>query len=374
MNKKPTLYLSLFLLFSLLPNQQQAEETTPKKPVTVECDTSEGGPLVIEVHPEWAPLAAHQFLNLVLDGYYDHSPLFRVVKHFLVQFGISLNEELESKWGSSPIDDDPNIGIPFSRGTVSFAGSGVNSRTTQIFITYSDEAGKHLGKVPHETPFGKVISGMKYADEFFDGEGEFSMDLKPWGNGPEQHRIKTEGSSYLEKNYPKLSYIQKCVITPSSIRQIDPEERLDPEKAKEEKIKIWSNLAKARALAKKKKRIEEDLKKYDTKLDERSGEKEKFIPMGKPDSKPSKVKQKGRVQKELPEDFSQLSVGELEKKLDALQNEKDQAMKNLNDILHSVNNDKSHKAFRHHYVATKEQKISLEKQISALKEEINSRT
>ena len=64
---------------------------------------------------------------------------------FVVQFGIAADRDLLHKWegdgGEGPIKDDPYVaGRPklFPRGGVSFAGSGPNTRGTQIFIGLRD--------------------------------------------------------------------------------------------------------------------------------------------------------------------------------------------------------------------------------------------
>src|ERR1700694_262718 len=51
-------------------------------------DTSKGA-VVIEVHRDWAPNGADRFYNLVKNGFYDNTRLFRVIKGFMVQFGIN---------------------------------------------------------------------------------------------------------------------------------------------------------------------------------------------------------------------------------------------------------------------------------------------
>jgi hypothetical protein len=96
----------------------------PHVSAQVRCFTSvaPSEPIVIEVYDNWSPIGAKHFLTLVKDGYYDGSPLFRVVKGFIVQFGISLNRTLQEKWDSVSILDDPNLGFPFDRGYISYAG------------------------------------------------------------------------------------------------------------------------------------------------------------------------------------------------------------------------------------------------------------
>eukprot|EP00959_Pyramimonas_sp_CCMP1952_P276597 5781732-Pyramimonas_sp.AAC.2 len=41
------------------------------------------------VHPDWAPLGAERFLELVKTGFFNNVGLTRVVQGFLVQFGIA---------------------------------------------------------------------------------------------------------------------------------------------------------------------------------------------------------------------------------------------------------------------------------------------
>ena len=64
---------------------------------------------------------------------------------FVVQFGIAAEPNLLYKWGEDggegPIKDDPYTAARpkvFPRGGVSFAGSGPNTRGTQIFIALRD--------------------------------------------------------------------------------------------------------------------------------------------------------------------------------------------------------------------------------------------
>ena len=63
----------------------------------------------------------------------------------------------------------------------------------KVFIAYTSEGTKHLGFAEHETPFGKVVSGMKVVESFYDG---YFMSLE--NQGPEQSRILQEGQNYLK--------------------------------------------------------------------------------------------------------------------------------------------------------------------------------
>src|ERR1051325_987107 len=88
------------------PPAKPAEE--PAKPAPagaykVLLDTSKG-PIVIEVHPDWAPLGAQHFRELVKAGFYNGARFFRVVPNFVVQFGLAANPAVTKKW-ETPIKD-----------------------------------------------------------------------------------------------------------------------------------------------------------------------------------------------------------------------------------------------------------------------------
>ena len=102
--------------------------------------------------------------------------------------------------------DDP-VKVSNTRGTVVFANAGPNSRTTQIFFNTRAEGNAFLDNQGF-APFGHVIEGMDLVDEFFGNYGE----LHPDGNGPNMALIQTHGNAYLEKSFPKLSYIDTAKI------------------------------------------------------------------------------------------------------------------------------------------------------------------
>jgi hypothetical protein len=56
--------------------------------------------------------------------FFNDSHFFRVVPKFLVQFGISYSKDHElQKLARTPIQDDPNKGMKFHSGTISYAGA-----------------------------------------------------------------------------------------------------------------------------------------------------------------------------------------------------------------------------------------------------------
>jgi peptidyl-prolyl cis-trans isomerase A (cyclophilin A) len=171
----------------------------------VKFDTSKG-PFVIEVHRDWAPLGADRFYNLVNNGFYNDARFFRVISGFMVQFGINADPRLAAVWREAAINDDP-VSKSNTRGMITFATRGPNTRTTQVFINYGNNARLDTGGF---APFGQVVSGMDVVDALYSGYGEGA----PRGSGPEQSRLQSEGNAYLNKEFPKLDYIKTATIVP----------------------------------------------------------------------------------------------------------------------------------------------------------------
>jgi peptidyl-prolyl cis-trans isomerase A (cyclophilin A) len=180
---------------------------TEKAPATykVNFDTSKGA-FVVEVHRDWAPNGADRFYNLVKNGFYDDVRFFRVIPNFMAQFGIHGNPGVMAAWRPAQIKDDP-VKQSNKRGTLTFATAGPNTRTTQLFINFGDNAA--LDKQGF-APIGEVVKGMDVVDKIYSGYGEGA----PRGRGPEQGRIQNEGSAYLTKDFPKLDYIKSATIVP----------------------------------------------------------------------------------------------------------------------------------------------------------------
>ena len=137
-------------------------------------------------------------------GFYNDTRFFRVMDGFMVQFGISGNPDLSAVWREASIKDDP-VKESNQRGFVTYATSGPNARTTQVFINFGDNAGLDGQGF---SPFGQVVSGMDVVDQLYNGYG----DGPPRGNGPEQGRVQTEGNAFLITDFPKLDYIKKATI------------------------------------------------------------------------------------------------------------------------------------------------------------------
>jgi len=162
------------------------------------------GDFVVTVTRAWAPLGADRFYNLVKHHFYDNASFFRVLPNFMAQFGISAYPAVNAVWENANIKDDP-VTQSNTRGYVTFATGGPNTRTTQVFINFGDNK-----RLDHDgfAPFGRVTEGMNVVDMFYDQYGEGA----PSGGGPDQNQIQKQGRSYLDKGWPKLDSIKTATI------------------------------------------------------------------------------------------------------------------------------------------------------------------
>lgn len=121
------------------------EAMTKRKPFSVTFTVAggdldaKGGTFTVNVYPEWAPRGADRFHHLVKHGYYDANRFFRVIPGFMAQWGISSDPAENAKWKDKKFPDDP-VKHSNKRGTITFATSGGDSRTTQLFINYGDNS------------------------------------------------------------------------------------------------------------------------------------------------------------------------------------------------------------------------------------------
>lgn len=186
---KPNL-LNPASLHAIAPAMYKAQFTTTK------------GDFVVEVHRDWAPLGADRFYNLVRAGFFTNASFFRVVPGFVVQFGLSANPAVNKVWMSANIKDDP-VKTGNKRGNIVFATAGPNTRTTQLFINFSDNT--PLDSMGFAA-FGSVVDGMDVVDKIYSG----------YGQRPDQQKITEEGDAYISKNFPMIDKITAAKILPAA--------------------------------------------------------------------------------------------------------------------------------------------------------------
>jgi len=209
-NRRSILMLTLMAALLAAPALAQSPPANPavlneQAPAAykVKFDTSKG-PFVVEVTRAWAPKGADRFYNLVKSGFYDNVRFFRVISGFMVQFGINGDPGVMARWRTAQIGDDP-VTQSNKRGTVTFAMAGPNTRTSQVFINFADNA--NLDGMGF-SPFGRIVSGMNVVDALNAEHGEGA----PRGRGPDQSRLQSEGNTYLMKDFPRMDYVKKATI------------------------------------------------------------------------------------------------------------------------------------------------------------------
>jgi peptidyl-prolyl cis-trans isomerase A (cyclophilin A) len=164
------------------------------------------GPIVVEVHRDWAPRGADRFYELVTARYFDDNRFFRVVKGQWAQFGINGDPAVAQRWRTRAIPDDPR-GQSNVRGMVAFAFAEPNARTTQVYIALKDLSDPQDAQ--GFVPFGRVVSGMEVADALNSEYGETS------GGGiraGKQQPLFDGGNAYLDREFPRLDRLLQAVV------------------------------------------------------------------------------------------------------------------------------------------------------------------
>lgn len=181
----------------------QLVETAPES-FQVRFETTRGD-FVVAVTRSQAPNGADRLYNLVRNGFYDGVRFYRVMEGFMAQFGMHGEPQVQVRWTNAPIRDDP-VMASNTRGAVTFAMAGRNSRTTQLFINLVDNT---LLDMDGFAPVGTVIEGMDVVDQLHSGYGEIA---DRGGDGPISQNIAARGNAYLEESFPEMDYIVTATL------------------------------------------------------------------------------------------------------------------------------------------------------------------
>jgi cyclophilin family peptidyl-prolyl cis-trans isomerase len=205
-------------------NGQNQEPFLVSFQVQLAADGQEGntGEIVVQVMPEWAPLAADRFQQLVEANFFDKSRVYRVLPGYIAQFGIAGDPELNKIWmfdKSKALPDEKRRAVGNKKGTLSFASSGKNSRKTQVFINLSNNDGPpNFLDAQGFVPFARVVQGMEdVVPKLYSGYGLLESASAGMAGTVNQGKAAYFGNEYLETLFPKLSVIRsaKFVATPT---------------------------------------------------------------------------------------------------------------------------------------------------------------
>ena len=159
------------------------------------------GDVVIEVYPQAAPNAAQRFVELAQTGFFDATPVSRVVTGFVAQFGINWRAPHRG-WKNRMFRDDPTL-FSLERGTLAFAKGGADTNSTQVFINY--KTNNQLADPRYNfTVFGKVVSGMDVVDRF--------VQVGDPSDGLDQGTLWADGEAYLASLLVKPTMIVTATV------------------------------------------------------------------------------------------------------------------------------------------------------------------
>ncbi|MEN8150960.1 MAG: peptidylprolyl isomerase [Planctomycetota bacterium] len=191
------------------PDDPAIRKTAPET-FQVKFATS-AGDVVLEVHRPWAPIGVDRFYNLVVNGFYDDTRIFRVepatAKYHVVQWGVSGDPAISREWFTATIRDDP-VRQMNMEGLVSFAKSPTpHTRTTQIFVNLRDHPSLDMRGF---APIGKITQGL----DILKGLTPTTPENDHLGRVPDQNKIAGVGNQYLDPNFPKLCRILTAKVIP----------------------------------------------------------------------------------------------------------------------------------------------------------------
>jgi peptidylprolyl isomerase len=157
------------------PPEMQIDGT---KEYSALVETNKGN-FTIELLPAEAPLAVNNFVCLARAGYYDNTPVHRIVAGFVIQGGDPTGTG--SGGPGYKFADEP-VNLDYEKGTVAMANAGPNTNGSQFFVVLENLTGR-LPK--NYTLFGKVTDGMDIVDTLGKVEtkvgrsGEKSTPVEP---------------------------------------------------------------------------------------------------------------------------------------------------------------------------------------------------
>ena len=191
----------------LAPTPRDLAWTAPDS-FLVSFETSRGT-FTATVHRAWSPLGADRLHFLVTRGYYDGARFFRVVPGFVVQWGIAGDPAVSAVWSNRNLPDEP-VRQSNTRGRLSYARGGPNTRSVQLYVNLGNNARLDTLNTFGFPPIGEVTSGLGVVDSMFP---DYSCRRGSQGTCPSQDSLEAHGNAFVERVYPKLDFIRRARVT-----------------------------------------------------------------------------------------------------------------------------------------------------------------
>lgn len=160
------------MTFDAAVDQQIPVDATVTAVLTTSC-----GDITLELDPAVAPETVNSFVFLAREGYFDGSPMHRIIPSFIIQGGDPTGSGLGDP-GYSPVDEFPESGTTYDPGTVAMANSGQPGTAGSQFFIVLEENSLHLLPTPF-TAFGRLVGSEDTIDAIKAiplGYNEFDQD------------------------------------------------------------------------------------------------------------------------------------------------------------------------------------------------------
>lgn len=199
------------------------------------------GDVTVRAFRSLSPAGADRLHTLVRHGFYDGSPLYRILPGFVAQWGVAAEPSLATvfDWrndvpGSILPDEQPNPDGPGNdKLWVSYSSSydtatnppTATNRTAELFLNLVDNKAKLDGK--NFVPFAKVVKGMEVVDTWYAGYGEMDgacglhLDGGWVCHGPNETDLYAGGAAFVAQKFPSFDRIGYVTANPNP-RDPDP--------------------------------------------------------------------------------------------------------------------------------------------------------
>ncbi len=138
------------MVFAAAVDQQIPSDATVTAVLTTSC-----GDITLELDPSTAPETVNSFVFLAREGYFDGSPMHRIIPSSLIQGGDPTGSGFGNP-GYSPIDEFPEPGTTYAPGTVAMGNSGQPGTAGSQFFIVLEENSLHLLQNQF-TSFGQLV-------------------------------------------------------------------------------------------------------------------------------------------------------------------------------------------------------------------------
>lgn len=141
-----------------MTEETPAGTSSQSSPWTHVLFETSAGSFVVELYYKHTPRTAYNLAALANNGYYDDTPIHRIVRDFMVQLGdpTGTGRGGECIWGGKFEDEILRTLKHTGAGVVAMANSGPNTNGSQFYVTLKPTPwldGKH-------TVFGRIYRGM----------------------------------------------------------------------------------------------------------------------------------------------------------------------------------------------------------------------